>query len=217
MRRGGYELRVAGYEYGRMVLLRRQKRDVRMQKYSGVMTTNVVERFVKIVIASVLFLTLFGYGGVAMAFELTSTAFGNGETIPQKYTCDGPDISPPLQWTKPPAGTKSLALICDDPDAPAGIWVHWVIYGLSSDTSKLSEGVPKEKMLENGRQGENDFGRIGYGGPCPPKGPAHRYFFKLYALDMGPVLSPGMTKAQLLKALEGHILAKAEFMGRYRR
>jgi Raf kinase inhibitor-like YbhB/YbcL family protein len=181
------------------------------------MIEGVVERFVKFAIAFVLLLTLFGYGGVAMAFELTSTAFGNGETIPQKYSCDGPDISPPLQWTDPPAGTKSLALICDDPDAPVGIWVHWVLYGLSADTRELSEDIPKEKMLENGRQGKNDFGRIGYGGPCPPRGPAHRYFFKLYALDVECDLSPGMTKADLLKAMGGHILGEAELKGRYGR
>ena len=181
------------------------------------MTTNVVERFVGFWITCVLLLILSAYGGAAMAFELTGTAFGNGEAIPQKYTCDGPDTSPPLQWNDPPAGTKSLALICDDPDAPVGIWVHWVIYGLSPDTRKLSEGVPKEKILENGRQGKNDFGRIGYGGPCPPRGPAHRYFFTLYALNVEPALSPGMTKAQLLKAMEGRILAEAKLMGRYGR
>jgi Raf kinase inhibitor-like YbhB/YbcL family protein len=188
-----------------------------MQKYAGVITANIVLRFVRVWIASVLFLTLLGYGGVTMAFELTSTAFGNGEVIAQQYTCDGPDISPPLKWIDPPAGTKSLALICDDPDAPVGIWVHWVIYGLSPDTRELSEGVPKEEMLENGRQGKNDFGRIGYGGPCPPRGPAHRYFFTLYALNIETDLSPGMTKAQLLKAMEGHILAEAKLMGRYGR
>jgi Raf kinase inhibitor-like YbhB/YbcL family protein len=162
-------------------------------------------------------LIVLGHGGVTMAFELTSTAFGNGETIPQKYTCDGPDLSVPLKWTDPPAGTKSLALICDDPDAPVGIWVHWVIYGLSPDTRGLPEDVPKEKVPANGKQGKNDFGKIGYGGPCPPRGPAHRYFFRLYALDVELDLSPGMTKAKLVEAIEGHVIAEAELMGRYGR
>ncbi len=150
-----------------------------------------------------------------MAFELTSTAFANGETIPQKYTCDGLDLSPPLKWTDTPAGTESLALICDDPDAPAGIWVHWVLYGLSPDTTGLAEGV--SEMPTNGKQGKNDFGRIGYGGPCPPRGPVHRYFFTLYALNADLDLSPGMTKANLLKEMEGHIIAEAELIGRYGR
>lgn len=204
--------RSAGYYF-----LKNKKREVRMLRNSSVMIEGVVERFLRLAIAFVLFLILFGYGGAAMAFELTSTAFGNGEAIPQQYTCDGPDISPPLQWTSPPAGTKSLALICDDPDAPVGIWVHWVLYGLSADTRELSEGIPKKKVKGDRKQGKNDFGRLGYGGPCPPRGPAHRYFFKLYALDLEAVLSPGMTKANLLKAIEGHILAEAKLMGRYGR
>lgn len=169
------------------------------------------------IIIVVIYLILFVHGGETMAFDLISKAFGSGETIPRKYTCDGPDLSPSLRWTDPPAGTKSLALICDDPDAPIGTWVHWVFYGISQDTRELPEGVPKDKVLEDGRQGKNDFGRIGYGGPCPPRGPAHRYFFKLYALDRELDLSPGMTKASLLKAMEGHILARAELMGRYGR
>lgn len=157
-------------------------------------------------------------GGTAMSFQLSSTAFEAGGTIPKKYTCDGPDLSPPLAWTDPPAGTQSFALICDDPDAPAGTWVHWVIYDLPPTARSLPEGVPANETLENGaRQGRNDFRRIGYGGPCPPRGPAHRYFFKLYALDTKLNLKSGATKMELERAMKGHILAQAEWMGRYGR
>jgi len=154
----------------------------------------------------------------AMKLDLTSAAFQEGGDIPQKHTCDGPDLSPPLAWNTPPAGTQSLALICDDPDAPVGTWVHWVIYDLPPETTALPEGIPPDEQLSGGgRQGVNDFGKIGYGGPCPPKGPAHRYFFKLYALDAQLDLPPGATKQDLLRAMEGHILAEGQLMGRYRR
>lgn len=153
-----------------------------------------------------------------MAFQIKSTAFEHGGNIPKKYTCDGADVSPPLSWTPPPKGTKSLALICDDPDAPMGTWVHWVLFGLPSNTRELPEGVPTQEVLPDGsKQGTTDFGRVGYGGPCPPKGPAHRYFFRLYTLDIEPDLKPGATKQQLLKTIEKHILAQAELMGRYQR
>lgn len=153
-----------------------------------------------------------------MAFEIRSTAFTAGGTIPKKYTCDGPDVSPPLSWTEPPAGTKSLALIMDDPDAPVGTWVHWVLCNLPASTHELSEGTPTTETLASGaRQGANDFRKVGYGGPCPPPGPAHRYFFKLYALDTELNLAPRATKKQLEAAMKGHILAQAELMGRYGR
>lgn len=153
-----------------------------------------------------------------MAFQLTSTAFQAGGTIPRKFTCDGPDVSPPLAWSDPPAGTQSFALIMDDPDAPAGTWVHWVLYDLPAATRELTEGLPKQGELPNGaRQGRNDFGKAGYGGPCPPSGPAHRYFFKLYALGAKIGLKAGATKAELEKAMKGHILGQAELMGRYKR
>lgn len=153
-----------------------------------------------------------------MKLQIKSNAFEEGSNIPKKYTCDGADVSPPLSWTPPPAGTKSLALICDDPDAPVGTWVHWVLFGLSPDTVALPEGVPKQKIIQGGaKQGINDFRKIGYGGPCPPKGPAHRYFFKLYALDLEPNLSAGATKQELLKAIEEHIIAEGQLMGRYQR
>ena len=153
-----------------------------------------------------------------MALQLTSSAFQPNADIPKKFTCDGPDVSPALRWTYPPPGTEALALVCDDPDAPVGTWVHWVLYDLPAAARDLPEGLPKEEVLKNGaRQGRNDFRRIGYGGPCPPPGPAHRYFFRLYALNAKTNLKPGATKAELLKAMEGRILAQAELMGKYKR
>jgi len=152
-----------------------------------------------------------------MAFELTSTAFVQGKPIPRQYTCDGQDISPPLSWSDPPAGTRSLALIADDPDAPVGVWVHWVLYNLPAESRGLPEAVPADAELADGsRHGRNSWRRPGYGGPCPPRG-THRYFFKLYALDTVLDLRAGADKGQLLKAMEGHVLAQAELMGTYAR
>jgi len=157
-------------------------------------------------------------GDAAMELKLTSPAFQPGGMIPRKFTCDGADVSPALAWSDPPAGTQSLALIMDDPDAPGRTWVHWVLYDLPSDARELPEGVPKQNRLESGAlQGNNDFPKIGYGGPCPPPGPAHRYFFKLYALDAKTGLKPGATKADLEKVMKGHILAQTELVGRYKR
>ncbi len=148
-------------------------------------------------------------------FFLQSRAFEKGATIPVQFTCDGRDISPPLSWTAPPAGTKSLALVCDDPDAPMGTWVHWVYYNLPPDTRKLKKGIATDpRPAPGGTQGVNDFHKAGYGGPCPPGG-VHRYFFTLYALDTAPKLSPGFTKKELLNAIDGHIIEKVQLMGRY--
>ncbi len=153
-----------------------------------------------------------------MSFTLISSVFEEGENIPERYTCEGTDVSPPLHWSVPPAGTRSYAIIADDPDAPVGIWVHWVIYNLPIDLRGLSEGVPTdEQVLDGALQGVNDFKRVGYGGPCPPPGKSHRYFFKLYALDKVLDLKPRATKAQVLDACKGHILAEAQLMGRYGR
>ena len=150
-------------------------------------------------------------------FTLTSPAFENGGTIPGKNVEDSV-VSPPLQWTTPPNGTQSLVLTCDDPDAPAGTWVHWVLYGLPPDTTSLPEGIAQaETVLGGAHQGINDFHRIGYGGPCPPPGTPHRYFFKLYALDSALALKPGLTKQQVLDATKGHVLAQGELMGKYKR
>lgn len=148
-----------------------------------------------------------------MALTLTSTAFAQGQSIPAKYTCDGQDISPPLHWSDAPAGAQSLALIMDDPDAPAGVWVHWVLFNLPASLHDL----PEKAALPGGSlEGKNSWGRVGYGGPCPPRG-SHRYFFKLYTLDTKLNLSRGASKEQLLAAMEGHILAQAELMGTYSR
>lgn len=153
-----------------------------------------------------------------MSIDLTSTGFKAGSTIPKQYTGDGADQSPPLLWSEPPSGSKSIALICDDPDAPRGTWVHWVLFNVPAQTRELEEGVPTTESLPNGaKQGRNDFGNIGYGGPAPPKGKAHRYFFKLYALDATLNLAPGATKAQLVDAMKGHILAEGQLMGNYQR
>ena len=154
-----------------------------------------------------------------MSIQITSTAFADGQPIPTKYTCDGNDVSPPLQWTNVPANTKSFALIADDPDAPMGTWVHWVASDLPSGTNTLPEGVEKSQYFISGKamQGLNDFRRLGYGGPCPPPGKPHRYFFKIYALDTVLNLKPGLTKKELLKVTNGHVLAEGQLMGTYQR
>jgi len=152
-----------------------------------------------------------------MSLKITSTAFGEGEMIPRKHTCDGRDVSPPLAWTGVPAGAKSLALIADDPDAPMGTWVHWVAFNLPLGIGGLAEATPADAELKGGgRQGKNDFRKTGYGGPCPPSG-THRYFFKLFALDTSLDLPQSAGKAELEKAMKGHILAEARLMGRYTR
>ncbi|KPK86992.1 MAG: phosphatidylethanolamine-binding protein [Bacteroides sp. SM23_62_1] len=149
--------------------------------------------------------------------ELFSSAFKHNDFIPRKYTCDGNDVSPPLTWEDSPDNTISFALICDDPDAPMGTWVHWVLFNLPPDTRLLPENLPEDRKLPDGSiHGMTDFRRPGYGGPCPPRG-THRYFFKLYALDKMLDLEPGATKSDLVKAMQGHILAQCELMGKYGR
>ncbi|MBI5038329.1 MAG: YbhB/YbcL family Raf kinase inhibitor-like protein [Nitrospirae bacterium] len=162
-----------------------------------------------------------------MAFTINSTAFKEGGTIPKQYTCDGTDVSPPLSWEGAPAATKSFALIMDDPDAPAGTFNHWVLYDLPGETKGLSEGVVKDPALPTGaKQGVTSFRRAGYEGPCPPRGPAHRYFFSLYALDIptlglgpkaSPKTSPKTSKEEVEGKMKGHIIGKAVIMGRYGR
>ena len=152
------------------------------------------------------------------SMQLSSTAFLAAEPIPVNHTCDGNNVSPPLQWSGAPAGTKSLALIVDDPDAPMGTWVHWVLFNLPANTTDLAEDVPKGQYLPNGaRQGLNDFRHLGYGGPCPPPGKPHRYFFKLYALSATLDLKPGATKKELERAMEKLVLAQGQLMGTYKR
>jgi Raf kinase inhibitor-like YbhB/YbcL family protein len=154
-----------------------------------------------------------------MTIDITSTAFqSDGSAIPRQYTGDGEDRSPPLAWSEPPSGTKSLALICDDPDAPRGTWVHWVLFNLPAQTRILEEGVPTAETIASGaKQGKNDFGNIGYGGPAPPKGKPHGYFFKIYALDTTMDLPAGATKSQLVGAMKGHLLAEGQLVGKYQR
>jgi Raf kinase inhibitor-like YbhB/YbcL family protein len=159
-----------------------------------------------------------GGGAAASGFQIESAAFTQGATIPTRYTCSGENISPPLTWTDPPAGTRSLALIVEDPDAPAGTWTHWVVYNLPAKTRSMDPNLPKGNTLPNGGlQGITSFGSAGYGGPCPPPGPAHRYFFRLYSLDTVLNLKPAATKKDVLQAMKGHILAQAEVMGLFKR
>lgn len=151
-------------------------------------------------------------GEMEMTLEVASSAFEAGSRIPKKYTCDGENVSPPLKWSGVPAEAQSLALIADDPDAPIGTWVHWVLYDMPPDLDSLPEGVQGV-----GTQGVNDFRKTGYGGPCPPRGSEHRYYFKVYALDTTTGLKPGATKRDLENAMRGHILAQGQLMGIYGR
>jgi Raf kinase inhibitor-like YbhB/YbcL family protein len=157
-------------------------------------------------------------GALKMALTLTSTAFADGAAIPKKYSCEGEDLSPPLAWTGVPAGTRSLALLLDDPDAPMGTWTHWVLWALPPSATGLPEGVPKDSTLAGGiRQGKNSWPRTGYNGPCPPPGKPHRYYFKLYALDTDPTLTDNTNKGTLESAIKDHILAQAQLLGTYSR
>ena len=157
-----------------------------------------------------------------MTILIESTAFQGGETIPKLYTCDGKDVSPPLAWSGVSEAARSLALICEDPDAPRGTWTHWVIFDIPASVKELGEGTPAQERVkvtaggETALQGKNDFGKTGYGGPCPPSG-SHRYFFRIYALDTGLGLGPGTTRVDLLRSIKGHVLAEGELMGRYSR
>jgi Raf kinase inhibitor-like YbhB/YbcL family protein len=155
---------------------------------------------------------------VEMTLSLTSTAFKEGDKIPVKYTCDGQDISPPLAWDEPPQKAQAIAVIVDDPDAPSGVFTHWVLLNIPGNVRQLGEGVTVQERLQNGAlQGKNDFGRIGYSGPCPPRGSVHRYRFTIYALDKPLDLKPGVSKRQLLDAMKGHILAQGQLIGTYQR
>ncbi len=154
---------------------------------------------------------------VSRTFILLSTAFENEEKIPRKYTCDGEDLSPPLTWSGAPPGTQSYALIVYDPDAPKGIFYHWLLYNIPPDLTSLPEGVPKGGETPYGLQGINDFGALGYGGPCPPPGSTHHYVFILLALDTKLGIGAGAAISDLLKALDGHVLAYAKLVGIYSR
>jgi Raf kinase inhibitor-like YbhB/YbcL family protein len=151
-----------------------------------------------------------------MPFRLESPAFAEGATIPRLHTCEGADLSPALEWSGEPEGTKSFALIVDDPDAPAGVWNHWLLWDIPASTRALPQGCKSGQTAETGT---NDFGRLGYGGPCPPKGHGpHRYFFRLIALDVPSLgLRRGAGRAELDRTLAGHVLAEAQRMGKYER
>ena len=152
------------------------------------------------------------------SFQLTSSSFASGAMIPKQYSCQGTDISPALHWGDAPAGTQSFALLVDDPDAPAGDWVHWTMWNIPPNAHELTENVPKQEQLADGSvQGHNDFKKIGYNGPCPPGGKTHRYFFRLYALDTKLDLKPGAAKADLDAAMKGHVLAQSEYSGSFKR
>jgi Raf kinase inhibitor-like YbhB/YbcL family protein len=154
-----------------------------------------------------------------MSFVIKSGAFSNGGEIPRKYTCSGENISPALTWADVPAQARSLALIVDDPDAPGGVWTHWILWNLPVRATSLPEGVPasRETLPNGARQGKNDFGRIGYGGPCPPPGRPHRYYFRLYALGAVLDLKSGASRSELDRVMKPHVLAQAEWMGRFKR
>lgn len=150
--------------------------------------------------------------------KLSSSAFAPGSAIPKQYTCDGQDYSPALTWTGVPAAAKTLALIVDDPDAPMGTFVHWVVYNLPASVRQLDQDVAKAPTIAGGgQQGRNGFGRDGYRGPCPPPGPTHHYHFRLYALDTSLKLGPGAGAAEVEAATKGHVLASAELVGTYSR
>lgn len=148
--------------------------------------------------------------------DLMSSAFTSGDTIPNKYTCDGENISPPLSWTGVPEDTAALVLVVDDPDAPNGVFTHWVLYNMAPDRRALDEGISPGNVGDVGSEGRNNFGNQRYDGPCPPTGPAHTYYFRLYALDAPLDLPAGATRAQVLDEMH-NVLAHTELLGRYRR
>ena len=153
-----------------------------------------------------------------LSIQVSSAAFTDGSSIPPRHTCDDEDRSPPLSWSDVPSGTRSIALIVDDQDAPGGTWVHWVLYGITPDATGPREGTPSSEVTSTGAlQGKNDFNKLGYRGPCPPRGDAHRYFIKVYALDTDLELDAGLTKKELLLELSGRILARGQLTGKYQR
>jgi len=153
-----------------------------------------------------------------MSLKLTSPAFTSGGAIPRQFTCEGPDQSPDLHWSDAPAGTATFAVVMNDPDAPAGDWVHWLVWNIPSTSHGLPANLARDRQLADGTlQGRNSFGKIGYNGPCPPAGKPHRYFFRVYAVDKQLELGAGASRAELDLALKGHVLAEAEYMGTYRR
>jgi hypothetical protein len=169
--------------------------------------------FTAVVISSLLAINASSHSaGKTMKLDVSSSAFSEGQFIPEKHTCDGGNVSPPIQWSGPPANAKSIAIICEDPDAPSGTFTHWVLYDLPGTTKGLTE-----RLSGGGKDGVNGFGKKGYGGPCPPPGRAHRYFFRVYALDTQSLGHAGSSKEDVTAGMQGHILAQGELMGRYKR
>ncbi len=168
-----------------------------------------------VVVLALLFVE-FNLRSTKSSIEVESKAFENGGRIPKVYTCGGRDISPPLSWSKV-NGAMSYVVIVEDPDAPGGTFIHWVLYNIPAEVTSLPENLPKKAVTEYGYQGVNDFGRVGYGGPCPPPGKAHRYVFHVYALDSKLSLNPGATASQVLYAMQGHVIAEGSITGLYGR
>jgi Raf kinase inhibitor-like YbhB/YbcL family protein len=156
-----------------------------------------------------------GNGMSAMAISVTSTAFTDSMTIPKQYTCEGKDMSPPVAWSGIPAGTKSEALILDDPDAPNGTWTHWIIWNIPPSVTSLDEGLAKTATVAGMKQGQNSWPKTGYNGPCPPPGNAHRYYFTVFALDKILDLPDNSNRAALESAMQGHILSQGQLLGMY--
>jgi Raf kinase inhibitor-like YbhB/YbcL family protein len=173
-------------------------------------------RLKSVVFVSLLFsFSCFCEKGGTMSIAIESPAFAQNQAIPSKYTCNGPDVSPPLAWKNIPDKTQSIVLICDDPDAPGGTWVHWVCYDIPASVTTLPEGILKiDSLPGGGKQGITDFGGIGYGGPCPPSG-THRYFFKVYALDRMLGVPAGKSKKDIERAMKGHVVAQGQLIGMY--
>jgi hypothetical protein len=181
-------------------------------------TLAVLPPLILVVLALVVPAEVRGQKASSSKMELKTTSFTPGGFIPKRFTCEAADVSPALAWTDPPPGTQSFAIIEDDPDAPSGTFVHWVVYNLPAAYRRLPEALSgNDQMPGGGRQGTNDFSRTGYSGPCPPPGRPHRYFIRLYALDAKLILRPAATRKELEAAMKGHILAQAELMGRYQR
>jgi Raf kinase inhibitor-like YbhB/YbcL family protein len=169
--------------------------------------------FTALVISSLLGISVgSSSAGKTMKLDVSSSAFSEGQSIPEKYTCDGQNVSPPIKWSGAPANTKSIAIICEDPDAPSGTFTHWVLYNLPGTTKELAEG-----SSGGGKEGMNDFGKKGYGGPCPPPGRPHRYYFRVYALDTASLGDAGRSKEEVTAVMQGHILAQGQLMARYKR
>jgi hypothetical protein len=178
----------------------------------------VLPPLIMVVLALVVPAEVRGQQAASSKIELKTTSFTPGGFIPKRFTCEAADVSPALTWTDPPPGTESFAIIEDDPDAPSGTFVHWVVYDLPAAYRRLPEALSgNDQMAGGGRQGTNGFSRTGYSGPCPPPGRPHRYFIRLYALDAILNLRPAATRKELDAAMQGHILAQAELMGRYQR